>query len=237
MSSWPPTKYKTTNWSSYNDALRQRGSLSFWFDPEMVWTPPPSGRRGRQQCFNDAAIHTCLTLKVLFGMPLRQTAGFAESLLRLVGLDWAVPDFSTLCRRQKTLNVRLPYRGGTGPLNLLIPLGHGCAMPCRPVNALCEADGATPHGEGLRPASCGKPSPHCRPQSLRRSWHTRHGTRRISLPGGRGKHDLNRICAIKPVPGNASSKPPNPLSGNKRRRFGAALNCTGSCRSVRQQFR
>ena len=53
-------------------------------------------------------------------MPLRQTTGFVESLLRLVGLDWAVPDYSTLCRRQKTLNVSLPYRGGTGPLNLLI---------------------------------------------------------------------------------------------------------------------
>ena len=37
-----------------------------------------------------------------------------------VGLDWAAPDFSTLCRRQQTLNVSLPYRGSTGPLNLLI---------------------------------------------------------------------------------------------------------------------
>ena len=53
-------------------------------------------------------------------MPLRQTTGFVESLLRLVGLNWAVPDFSTLCRRQKTLNVSLPFRGGTGPLSLLI---------------------------------------------------------------------------------------------------------------------
>ncbi len=120
MSSWAPTKYKTTNWSSSNDALKQRGSLAIWFDPEMVWTPPPTGRRGRQCKFSDAAIQTCLTMKVLFGMPLRQTAGFVESLLRLVGLDWSVPDFSTLCRRQKTLNVSLPYRGGTGPLNLLI---------------------------------------------------------------------------------------------------------------------
>lgn len=42
------------------------------------------------------------------------------SLLRLPGLNWAVPDFSTLCRRQRTLDLRLPYRGGTGPLNLLI---------------------------------------------------------------------------------------------------------------------
>ena len=53
-------------------------------------------------------------------MALRQTTGFVESLLRLVGLDWAVPDFSTLCRRQKTLAVNIPYRGSKGPLHLLI---------------------------------------------------------------------------------------------------------------------
>ena len=92
-----------------------------WFDPEMVWIPPPTGKRGRQRSFSDAAIQACLTLKVLFGLPLRQTTGFVESLLKLVGLDWVAPDFSTLCRRQKTLNVSLPYRGGSGPLNLLIP--------------------------------------------------------------------------------------------------------------------
>ena len=114
MSSWAPTKYETANLSSYNDSLKQRGSLSIWFDPEMVWVPPPNGRRGRQQSFSDAAIQTCLTLKVLFGLPLQQTTGFVQSLLQLVVLNWAAPDFSTLCRRQKTLNVSLPYRGGTG---------------------------------------------------------------------------------------------------------------------------
>lgn len=59
-------------------------------------------------------------MKVLFGMPLRQTTGFVQSLLQLVGLDWPVPDFSTLCRRQRKLNVSIPYRGGAGPLNLLV---------------------------------------------------------------------------------------------------------------------
>jgi hypothetical protein len=44
-------------------------------------------------------------MKVLFGLPLRQTTGFVESLLRMAGLNWKVPDFSTLCRKQKTLNV------------------------------------------------------------------------------------------------------------------------------------
>jgi hypothetical protein len=53
-------------------------------------------------------------------MALRQTTGFVESLLRLVGLDRAVPDFGTLSRRQKTRKVNIPYRGPDGPLHLLV---------------------------------------------------------------------------------------------------------------------
>ena len=120
MSSWPPTNYKTKNWSHYNRALKQRGSLSIWFDAEMAWEAKPSGHRGRQQAYSDAAIQACLTMKVLFGLPLRQTTGFVESLLEFIGLDWSVPDFSTLCRRQKTLPVAIPYRSSPGPLHLLI---------------------------------------------------------------------------------------------------------------------
>lgn len=110
----------TTNWSAYNYVLKRSGSLELWFDPEMVWVPPSGGKRGRQLRFSDAAIRPCLALKVLFGMPLRQTTGFVQGLLRLVGLAWAVPDYSTLCRCRKIPNVSLPYRGGIGPLNLLI---------------------------------------------------------------------------------------------------------------------
>ena len=116
-----PPGYKTRNWPAYNEALKQRGSVTIWFDPDMVWAPPPTGKRGRQPQYSDAAIQTCLTMKVLFGMALRQTTGFVESLLRLVGLDWAVPDFSTLSRRQKALVVTIPYRRSQGPLTLLTP--------------------------------------------------------------------------------------------------------------------
>jgi hypothetical protein len=89
MSSWTPTNYKTKNWSHYNRALKQRGSLSIWFDAEMAWEAKPSGHRGRQQAYSDAAIQACLTMKVLFGLPLRQTTGFVESLLEFIGLDWS----------------------------------------------------------------------------------------------------------------------------------------------------
>lgn len=59
-------------------------------------------------------------IKIPFKLPLRQTAGMVASLLKLAGLDWPVPDFSTLCRRQKTLGVQVPYRRADGPLNLLV---------------------------------------------------------------------------------------------------------------------
>ena len=145
----PPT-YKTKNWPAYNEALKRRGSLTIWFDPEMSWDGAPTGRRGRQQTYSDAAIQTCLSMKVLFGMALRQTTGFVESLLRLVGLDWTVPDFSTLSRRQKTLAVNIPYRGSKGPLHLLIP--------CRDIATQCPAGQRTAPASRSRAKASGTPA-------------------------------------------------------------------------------
>ena len=87
MSRHTSPAYKTRNWPAYNEALKRRDSLRIWFDPDMTWDAAPTGRRGRHQTYSDAAIQTCLLMKVLFGMALRQTAGFVESLLKLVGLD------------------------------------------------------------------------------------------------------------------------------------------------------
>ena len=42
------------------------------------------------------------------------------SLLKMAVLDWTVPDYTTLCRRQKTLVVQILYRRAEGPLNLLV---------------------------------------------------------------------------------------------------------------------
>jgi hypothetical protein len=132
MSGPAPARYRILNWSSHDASLRERGSLTVWFDPGTAWHATPSGKRGRRQTFSDAAIQACLAIKVLFGlvvnvapsvratMTTRQTTGFVASLPKLAGLDWPVPDFSTLCRRQKTLAVQLPYRSSGGPLHLLV---------------------------------------------------------------------------------------------------------------------
>jgi hypothetical protein len=93
MSKPVPSTYCTTNWPAYNAALKQRGALLIWFDPQTEWVAAPSGRRGRPATFSDAAIQTCLMLKALFGLPLRQTTGLVASLLKLAKLDWPVPYF------------------------------------------------------------------------------------------------------------------------------------------------
>ena len=116
-------RYKTTNWKAYNAALKARGSLTMWLDRDMQWYAPcvqSSGKRGRQQTFSDRAIEFCLSLKCLFGLALRQTLGLVQSLLRLAGLNWRVPDFSTVSRRQRHLQVQLPYQPRTSALELLV---------------------------------------------------------------------------------------------------------------------
>jgi hypothetical protein len=123
MSRPAPARYRTTNWSSYNEALRRRGSLLVWLDREMEWLAPKRGRPGRPgrpETFSDAAIQFCLSIKVLFGLALRQTIGMVASLLKMAGLDWPVPDFSTLCRRQKTVSIQIPFRRAGGDLHLLV---------------------------------------------------------------------------------------------------------------------
>ena len=75
------------NAPTYKKALKRRDALTIWFDPDMTWAARPAGKRGRQPVYSDPALQTCRTMKVLFGMALRQTPGFVESLLKLIGLD------------------------------------------------------------------------------------------------------------------------------------------------------
>ena len=113
-------KYRTTNWKAYNEALKARGSLLVWLDPEMCWHGKLSGKRGRSQKYSDEAIQFCLTIKSLFNLPLRQAMGMAQSLLKLASLDWQVPDFSTVSRRQKHPAVTIEAQATTTGLHLLV---------------------------------------------------------------------------------------------------------------------
>ena len=112
---------RVTNWSEYDAALRQRGSLTVWFTEEAIaaWRAEPRTTRGGQPHYSALAIATGLTLRAVFRLALRQTEGLIGSIIRLLGLDLASPDHSTLSRRAETLEVaRAP--ANAEPLHLLV---------------------------------------------------------------------------------------------------------------------
>ncbi len=104
------TRYRIQNWPEYERGLKARGDVTIWFSDEVVaaWTPPASGLRGGQRQYSNLAILTSLTLRLAFHLPLRQTAGFVRSLLRVMGLDLKAPDHSTLSRRGENVEVPPP---------------------------------------------------------------------------------------------------------------------------------
>jgi len=98
-------QYRVTNWAKYNESLRNRGDLTIWItdDARNHWTAPRRGSRGGQPRYSDLAITLCLTLSMVYKLPLRQTQGLMRSISKLMQLDVPVPDFSTLSRRGKAL--------------------------------------------------------------------------------------------------------------------------------------
>jgi hypothetical protein len=117
----PKQRHRVTNWSAYDSALRQRGSLIVWFTEAAIaaWKAAPRTTRGGQPRYSALAITTALTLRAVFRLALRQTEGLIASILRLLGLDLAVPDHTTMSRRGETLQVSQP-RPGSEPIHLLV---------------------------------------------------------------------------------------------------------------------
>jgi IS5 family transposase len=117
----PKPVYRIRNWKQYNDALVRRGSLTLWVDQATLqsWRYQGPAQRGAQFKYSDMAIECVLTLRSVYHLPLRATEGFARSILGLMGLDLGVPDYSTLCRRAKALQIDLP-KVADGPLHLVI---------------------------------------------------------------------------------------------------------------------
>lgn len=59
-------------------------------------------------------------IKSIFRLSLRMVTGFVQSLIQLSGLSWTAPDYSTLCRRQKQIDIAISYQKSHEGLHLLI---------------------------------------------------------------------------------------------------------------------
>lgn len=109
--------YKVRNWKEYNEALVNRGKITFWITDEALtcWEETQkSGKRGKPKVFSDTAIQTALTLQQVFRLPLRQTEGFLASILGKIDTALKIPDFTTLSKRMKTLSVVIRVRAVRG---------------------------------------------------------------------------------------------------------------------------
>ncbi|KAA6304001.1 hypothetical protein EZS27_044356, partial [termite gut metagenome] len=72
-------------------------------------------RKVGEQTYSDSIIQCCLLLKFNYGLKLRQSTGFMQSLFLLMGKNhFAVPDYRTLCRRPKSLPVAIRNRLESG---------------------------------------------------------------------------------------------------------------------------
>ena len=123
-------------------AAGRNACLAFWFTAEAVqaWQAEPRTTRGGQPDYSALAILTALTLRAVFRLPFRQTEGLIGSVIGLLGLDLAVPDHTTLCRRAETLEVPRPRPRSDGEPRHLLVDSTGLKL-CGPGEWLAEKHG------------------------------------------------------------------------------------------------
>lgn len=118
-------KYKVKNWQAYNKGLKQRGNITLWLSESAIkgWlSNKKSVGRGRREHYSDLAIQTCLTIRKVFHLALRQCEGFISSLFSSLRINLQVPDYTILCRRAAKLEIALSplLNKETGPIDIVV---------------------------------------------------------------------------------------------------------------------
>jgi IS5 family transposase len=94
-----------------------------WIDERAieVWVNHKlTGKRGTPQTYTDTAIECMLTLKAVYNLALRSTEGLMQSVVKLLRVELPVPDYTTLCRRRKVLDVKLPRQSRGEPIHVVV---------------------------------------------------------------------------------------------------------------------
>ena len=117
-------KYKIRNWSSYNQALVNRGNISLYIDEAVLesWYDDSPPHRGGQFIYSDLCIESMMMLKTLYRLGYRQTEGFVKSLFEFIGWPevW-VPSYSQLNRRAGQLQIAAyEVPTSSGPLHITV---------------------------------------------------------------------------------------------------------------------
>jgi Transposase DDE domain len=101
---------KKRNWSQYNQRLKRQARLELYISKDMFKPFDGVRKSGGVVLYRDALIEACLLMREYFSLALRQTQGFMESIAAQLSKDCAVPDYTTLCRRNRTCRVDIVPR-------------------------------------------------------------------------------------------------------------------------------
>ena len=120
----PKKRYRVTNWAEYTEILRRRGDLTIWVTDDTLkqWRAPRRTTPGGLPKYSNIAIETCLTLRTIYKLPLRQTQGLLRSIALLLGVDIPAPRFRNTVAPRARLEIASK---ASGRPNRADPSGHG----------------------------------------------------------------------------------------------------------------
>jgi len=115
-------KYRVTNWSAYNNALKKRGDITLWIEESALesWYYKGPNQQGSQFTYSDKCIETLLQLKGVFKLAYRQLEGFSSSIIKLMGLELIMPSYTQICRRSKEIEVDIAVPQSKAPIFIVI---------------------------------------------------------------------------------------------------------------------
>ena len=127
--------YRIRNWRQYNQSLVNRGSITFWFNPDVIqkwYSVERTEKRGRPETYSDDAIRCGLMIRTVFRTALRFLQGFVASIIAILKLPLKCPHYSVFSRRAKDLKI---------PLRKLL-------KPGEKLNIVFDSTGIKVYGEG-----------------------------------------------------------------------------------------
>ena len=112
------------NWSMYNDSRVKRGDIFLWFDEVTLsswYSEPERYKRGRPYIYSDVAIQALLSIREVFYLTYRSLEGLGQSLFSMIGITGlSAPDYTSICKRSKTLDIPIKVYDHRETLHLLI---------------------------------------------------------------------------------------------------------------------
>lgn len=100
--------YRIRNWPDYNRSLIARGDISLWLNGPAIkewYEKDRTLEQGRPRKYSDHAIISFLIIKSIFKLDLRRTQGLLQSIFKLIGWKVAIPSYTQVCRRQKSIKL------------------------------------------------------------------------------------------------------------------------------------